>query len=169
MAEQSFKEALGDGLWVSIVDGKVGSPMVNGSVQYKDQSFFHQLEKEGVPLELHPNKVTTLFNYARLLEELHDSVRASLFYRLIIFKVLLLLSLLNVHAVERSRDHHREHVVAAFHFHGIQSPLPRRPGQLGIDDRIQFIDVAAQAVGVVQISRHFQRGQGPKGIGDVLI
>jgi RNA polymerase-associated protein CTR9 len=90
-------EALGNGLWVSIIDGKVSSPMVNGSIQYKDQSFFHQLEEEGVPLELHPNKVTTLFNYAILLEELHDSVRASLFYHLIIFKVLLLLSLLNVH------------------------------------------------------------------------
>ena len=89
MAEQSFKEALGDGLWVSIMDGKAGSSMVHWSVQNKDQSFFHQLE-EGVPLELHSNKVTTLFNYARLLEELHDSVRASLFYRFIIFKVLLL-------------------------------------------------------------------------------
>jgi hypothetical protein len=92
MAEQSFKEALGDGLWVSIMDGKVGSSMINWSVQNKDQSFFHQLE--GVPLELHSNKVTTLFNYARLLEELHDSVRASIFYRFIIFKVLLLLFLL---------------------------------------------------------------------------
>jgi RNA polymerase-associated protein CTR9 len=89
MAEQSFKEALGDGLWVSVMDGKVGSSMVNWSVQNKDQSFFHQLEEEGVPLELHSIKVTTLFNYARLLEELHDSVRASLFYRFIIFKVLL--------------------------------------------------------------------------------
>ncbi|CAL4888031.1 unnamed protein product [Urochloa decumbens] len=86
MAEQSFKEALGDGLWVSIMDGKVGSSMVNWSVQYKDQSFFHQLEEEGAPLELHSNKVTPLFNYARLLEELHDFVRASLFYRFIIFK-----------------------------------------------------------------------------------
>ncbi|XP_066348969.1 protein CTR9 homolog [Miscanthus floridulus] len=86
MAEQSFKEALGDGLWVSIINGKAGSSMVNWSVQNKDQSFFHQLEEEGVPLELHSNKVTTLFNYARLLEELHDSVRASLFYRFIIFK-----------------------------------------------------------------------------------
>ncbi|KAG2650481.1 hypothetical protein PVAP13_1NG163900 [Panicum virgatum] len=56
MAEQSFMEALGNGLWVSIIDGKVSSSMVNGSIQYKDQSFFHQLEKEGVPLELHPNK-----------------------------------------------------------------------------------------------------------------
>jgi len=91
MAEQSFKEALGDGLWVSIMDGKAGSSMVHWSVQNKDQSFFHQLE-EGVPLELHSNKVTTLFNYARLLEELHDSVRASLFYHFIIFKVRLLLS-----------------------------------------------------------------------------
>lgn len=97
MAEQSFKEALGDGLWVSIMDGKAGSSMVNWSVQYKDQSFFHQLEEEGVPLELHSNKVTTLFNYARLLEERHDSVRASLFYHFLIFKVLLLLSPLKDH------------------------------------------------------------------------
>ncbi|TVU30164.1 hypothetical protein EJB05_21773 [Eragrostis curvula] len=86
MAEKSFKEALGDGLWVSVMDGKVGSSMINFGVQYKDQSFFHQLEEEGVPLELHSNKVTPLFNYARLLEELHDTVRASLFYRFIIFK-----------------------------------------------------------------------------------
>nr|CAB3446557.1 unnamed protein product [Digitaria exilis] len=91
MAEQSFKEALGDGFWVSIMDDKVGSSMVNWNVHYKDQSFFHQLEDEGVPLELNTNKVTALFNYARLLEELHDSVRASLLYRFIIFKVLLLL------------------------------------------------------------------------------
>lgn len=88
MAEQSFKEALGDGIWVSIMDGNVGSSMINWSVQYRDQSFFHQLEEEGVPLELPRDKVTALFNYARLLEELHDTVKASLFYRLIIFKVL---------------------------------------------------------------------------------
>lgn len=88
MAEKSFKEALGDGLWVSVMDGKVNSSTINWSVQYKDQSFFHQLEGKGVPLELHSNKVTPLFNYARLLEELHDTVRASLFYRFIIFKVL---------------------------------------------------------------------------------
>jgi RNA polymerase-associated protein CTR9 len=86
MAEKSFKEALGNGLWVSVMDGKISGSMINWSVQYKDQSFFHQLE-EGVPLELHSNKVTPLFNYARLLEELHDTVRASLFYRFIIFKV----------------------------------------------------------------------------------
>ncbi|XP_006647244.2 protein CTR9 homolog [Oryza brachyantha] len=85
MAEQSFKEALGDGFCVSIIDGSVGSSVVNWSVQYRDQSFFHQLE-EGMPLELPWDKVTTLFNYARLFEELHDTVKASLFYRLIIFK-----------------------------------------------------------------------------------
>lgn len=87
LAEQSFKEALGDGIWVSIMDGTAGSSIANWSVQYRDQSFFHQLE-ENVPLELPCDKVTTLFNYARLLEELHDTVKASLLYRLIIFKVL---------------------------------------------------------------------------------
>uniref|UniRef100_A0A0D9VFN0 Uncharacterized protein n=1 Tax=Leersia perrieri TaxID=77586 RepID=A0A0D9VFN0_9ORYZ len=86
MAEQSFKEALGDGFWVSIIDGNVGSSVVNWSVQYRDQSFFNRLEEEGAPLELPWDKVTTLFNYARLFEELHDTVKASLFYRLIIFK-----------------------------------------------------------------------------------
>lgn len=86
MAEQSFKEALGDGFWVSIIDGSVGSSVVNWSIQYRDQSFFQQLEEEGTPLELPWDKVTTLFNYARLFEELHDTVKASLFYRLIIFK-----------------------------------------------------------------------------------
>uniref|UniRef100_A0A0E0EB46 Uncharacterized protein n=1 Tax=Oryza meridionalis TaxID=40149 RepID=A0A0E0EB46_9ORYZ len=86
MAEQSFKEALGDGFWVSIIDGSVGSSVVNWSIQYRDQSFFQQLEEEGTPLELTWDKVTTLFNYARLFEELHDTVKASLFYRLIIFK-----------------------------------------------------------------------------------
>lgn len=95
MAEQSFKEALGDGFWVSIMNGKVVSSMVNWGVQYKES--FHQLEEEGVPLELNTNKVTTLFNYARLLEELHDSVRANLFYHFIIFKVLLLLFPLKAH------------------------------------------------------------------------
>jgi RNA polymerase-associated protein CTR9 len=50
-----------------------------------DQTFFHQLE-EHMPVELPCDKVTTLFNYARLLQELQDSVKASLLYRLIIFK-----------------------------------------------------------------------------------
>lgn len=84
LAEQSFKEALGDGIWVSIMDGNVGSSMVNWSAQYRDQ-IFHQLE-ESMPVELPCDKVTTLFNYARLLEERQDTVKASLLYRLIIFK-----------------------------------------------------------------------------------
>uniref|UniRef100_A0ACD5YLF7 Uncharacterized protein n=2 Tax=Avena sativa TaxID=4498 RepID=A0ACD5YLF7_AVESA len=85
LAEQSFKEALGDGIWVSIMDGNVGRSMVSWSLQYRDQSFFHQLE-ESMPVELPCDKVTTLFNYARLLEERQDTVKASLLYRLIIFK-----------------------------------------------------------------------------------
>jgi RNA polymerase-associated protein CTR9 len=59
--------------------------MVSWSVQYMDQTFFHQLE-EHMPVELPCDKVTTLFNYARLLQELRDSVKTSLLYRLIILK-----------------------------------------------------------------------------------
>lgn len=48
---------------------------------------FHQLEKEGHLVELPWNKVTTLFNLARLLEQLHNIETASILYRLILFKV----------------------------------------------------------------------------------
>lgn len=59
-------------------------------VQYRDMKLFHQLEKDGISLDLPWNKVTTLFNYARLLEELHHAEKASILYRLILFKVLFL-------------------------------------------------------------------------------
>lgn len=54
---------------------------------YKDLKLFHQLEAQGVTVELPYNKVSTLFNLARLLEQLHDTETASIFYRLIIYKV----------------------------------------------------------------------------------
>lgn len=90
LAQQTFREALGDGIWLAFIDGKENSPPVDASasvLQYKDTHLFQQLEKEGRLVDLPWNKVTTLFNMARLLEQLHNTETASTLYRLILFKV----------------------------------------------------------------------------------
>ncbi|XP_060191121.1 protein CTR9 homolog [Lycium barbarum] len=113
LAAQSFKEALGDGTWSRFLDAKARSddPTSEGLLypngeaqsdlfksaqypidasasvrQYKDFQLFHRLEEQGSTVELPWNKVSTLFNMARLLEQLHDTETASIFYRLILFK-----------------------------------------------------------------------------------
>lgn len=113
LATQSFKEALGDGIWIRFLDTKARSddPTSGGLLypngeaqsdllksaqypidasasvrQYKDLQLFHRLEEQGSTVELPWNKVSTLFNMARLLEQLHDTETASIFYRLILFK-----------------------------------------------------------------------------------
>ncbi|KAH0651804.1 hypothetical protein KY284_031716 [Solanum tuberosum] len=113
LATQSFKEALGDGIWIRFLDAKARSddPTSGGLLypngeaqsdllksaqypidasasvrQYKDVQLFHRLEEQGSTVELPWNKVSTLFNMARLLEQLHDTETASIFYRLILFK-----------------------------------------------------------------------------------
>lgn len=113
LATQSFKEALGDGIWIRFLDAKARSedPTSGGLLypngeaqsdllksaqypidasasvrQYKDLQLFHRLEEQGSTVELPWNKVSTLFNMARLLEQLHDTETASIFYRLILFK-----------------------------------------------------------------------------------
>lgn len=113
LATQSFKEALGDGIWMRFLDAKARSddPTSGGLLypngeaqsdllksaqypidasasvrQYKDLQLFHRLEEQGSTVELPWNKVSTLFNMARLLEQLHDTETASIFYRLILFK-----------------------------------------------------------------------------------
>ncbi|URE20731.1 RNA polymerase-associated protein CTR9 [Musa troglodytarum] len=87
LAEQTFKEALGDGIWLSFLTGSIDRSAYY-SFQYKDFSLFHQLEEDGSCIELPWNKVTTLFNYARLLEQVNDTGKASNMYRLILFKYL---------------------------------------------------------------------------------
>lgn len=90
MAEQTFKEALGDGIWVSFLDEKSDHSKVNingNALNLRELGLFHQLEEDGEPLDLPWDKVTTLFNYGRLLEQRHDTGMASIFYRFIIFKV----------------------------------------------------------------------------------
>ncbi|PKU74043.1 hypothetical protein MA16_Dca011753 [Dendrobium catenatum] len=49
-------------------------------------TIFHQLEEEGISLDFPWDKITTFFNYARLLEQIRNSERASILYRLILFK-----------------------------------------------------------------------------------
>ncbi|KAI4376503.1 hypothetical protein MLD38_014256 [Melastoma candidum] len=89
LAEESFKEAVGDGIWSSFINGKVNYGTVDASAAprlYKDMQIFTRLEKDGINLDLPWNKVSPLFNLARLLEESHKSNIASLFYQFIIFK-----------------------------------------------------------------------------------
>jgi len=48
---------------------------------------FHDFESNGHNVEVPLDKVTVLFNLARLLEQLNESGTASILYRLILFKV----------------------------------------------------------------------------------
>ncbi|KAM1173948.1 hypothetical protein TB2_026133 [Malus domestica] len=89
LAQQTFREALGDGIWLAFIDGKENPPSIDANAtisQYKDMGIFHHLEKEGHLVELPWDKVTALFNLARLLEQLHITETASILYRLILFK-----------------------------------------------------------------------------------
>ncbi|XP_022966619.1 protein CTR9 homolog isoform X1 [Cucurbita maxima] len=89
LAQRIFKEALGDGIWLDFIDGKERCPAIDASasvLQYKDMELFYRLEREGRSIVLPWKKVTTLFNLARLLEQLHNIEVASVLYRLILFK-----------------------------------------------------------------------------------
>lgn len=76
---------------------KVQSSLINSALypidassslhQPRDFQLFHRLEEQGTSVELPWNKVSTLFNFARVLEQMHDTEMASIFYRLILFKV----------------------------------------------------------------------------------
>ncbi|XP_059634757.1 protein CTR9 homolog [Cornus florida] len=89
LAKQTFKEALGDNIWGNFIYGAPQSCAIDAGAsinQYKDMQLFHRLELAGIIVELPWNKISTLFNMARLLEQLHDTERASILYRLILFK-----------------------------------------------------------------------------------
>ncbi|KAJ8767463.1 hypothetical protein K2173_017507 [Erythroxylum novogranatense] len=89
LALQTFKEALGDGTWVTFLDGKANVSTIEASasvLQYKDMQIFHQLEEDGIHVELPWSKVTALFNLARLLEQLHETQVAIILYCLILYK-----------------------------------------------------------------------------------
>ncbi|KAH6806874.1 binding protein [Perilla frutescens var. frutescens] len=54
--------------------------------QYKDLQLFQRLEEQGLSVELPWDKVSALFNLARVLEQLHNTESASILYRLIMYK-----------------------------------------------------------------------------------
>ena len=92
LAQKNFTDALGDGVWVDFINGRIHCSNVDSTAfltQFKDTDFFHQQEEDVISLELPWEKVITLFNHARLFEELHDTEKASISYRLILFKVFL--------------------------------------------------------------------------------
>ncbi|GAU27975.1 hypothetical protein TSUD_373700 [Trifolium subterraneum] len=88
-AKQTFKEALGDGIWLSFFSeaNKSSIDAATSTLQFKDMQLFHDLESNGQLIEVPWDKVTVLFNLARLLEQLNESGTASILYRLILFKV----------------------------------------------------------------------------------
>ena len=107
LAQQTFMEALGDGIWLKLIDSEPQSDSIGGSHSdpirralhqpidaslaarmYKDMQLFHNLEKGGIAVELPWDKITTLSNLARLFEQLHKTETASILYRLILFKVI---------------------------------------------------------------------------------
>ncbi|KAI3443570.1 hypothetical protein Pfo_000235 [Paulownia fortunei] len=124
IAGETFKEALGDGIWCDFCDAEgesifnmeqsdaygeatnqeepptpsriARSNLVNNAQYpvdasstirpYKDLQFFHRLEEQGISVELPWNKVSTLFNLARVLEQMHKTESARILYHLILFK-----------------------------------------------------------------------------------
>lgn len=90
---QTYGEALGDGIWRALIENKsLPYPIDVGAYiyQYKDSQFFHRLEEQGFTVEVPWNKISALFNLARLFEQLNNTESASILYRLILFKVHLL-------------------------------------------------------------------------------
>ncbi|ESW10664.1 hypothetical protein PHAVU_009G228100 [Phaseolus vulgaris] len=88
LAQQTFKEALGDGIWQSFINEEKKSSVdaATSTLQFKDMQLFHDFESNGHHVEVPLDKVTVLFNLARLLEQLNESGTASILYRLILFK-----------------------------------------------------------------------------------
>lgn len=89
LALESFNKALGDGVWLALTGNKPKSNVIEASASfdYKDMQLFHRLEEDGISVELPWNKVTVVFNLARLHEQLHNTGTANILYRLILFKV----------------------------------------------------------------------------------
>ncbi|KAG6534907.1 hypothetical protein ZIOFF_008813 [Zingiber officinale] len=85
---QSLVTTLHDNIYLVNVMSPLNANIVSSaqSLNYRDFSLFQQLEEDGLSFELPWDKVSTLFNYARLLEQVNGTEKASNFYRLILFK-----------------------------------------------------------------------------------
>ena len=80
-AKQAYKQALGAGIWNDFSEGHF-----NGDVlPNEDFELFRSLE-DGFSIDVPAEKVTVLFNVARLHEQLHETGKACILYRLILYK-----------------------------------------------------------------------------------
>ncbi|KAG5559135.1 hypothetical protein RHGRI_008902 [Rhododendron griersonianum] len=89
LAEQTYREALGDGIWCTLIGDKSPPYPIDASAsiyQYKDTQIFQRLEEDGFTMEVPWNKISVLFNLARVFEQLNKAESASILYRLILFK-----------------------------------------------------------------------------------
>ncbi|BBN12945.1 RNA polymerase-associated protein CTR9 [Marchantia polymorpha subsp. ruderalis] len=88
-ALQAYRDALGEGIWVDFSEGRALSLGREGGLPISitaENSQFEHLEEEGLSLELPAEKVTVLFNLARLHEQQHETQKAVILYQLIIHK-----------------------------------------------------------------------------------
>ena len=96
MAQQAFKEALGEGVWTDLDAVLLKSMDIYGfsgfSNDFAGNDFFHRFEDQGISLDIPAGKVTILFNQARLYEQTHQIEKAAVLYKLILFKVKLQLA-----------------------------------------------------------------------------
>ncbi|KAG0578736.1 hypothetical protein KC19_4G046400 [Ceratodon purpureus] len=82
-ARKAYKQALGEGIWIEYSEGHRSVDVVS---PIEDDELFRSLEEDGVSLDVPAEKVTVLFNLARLHEQLHETGKASVLYRLILYK-----------------------------------------------------------------------------------
>lgn len=87
-ALQSFREALDEGIWQEISNSNLTSGRGDNSFMEggNNVEFFASFDKED-NLELPSEKVTVLFNLARVHELLNESGKAAVLYELIAYKV----------------------------------------------------------------------------------
>ncbi|KAL2624333.1 hypothetical protein R1flu_008578 [Riccia fluitans] len=88
-ALQAYREALGEGIWVEFSEGRSLSLCREGALPISitaDKPQFEQLEEEGLSLEVPGEKVTVLFNLARLYEQQYETQKAIILYQLIVYK-----------------------------------------------------------------------------------
>ncbi|KAH7315078.1 hypothetical protein KP509_21G032900 [Ceratopteris richardii] len=90
LAQQAFKEALGEGVWMDLDSIILKSLDMDGFAGFANDitsnDCFYRLEEQGVALDLPAGKVTILFNQARLYEQTHELEKAAFLYKLILYK-----------------------------------------------------------------------------------
>ena len=80
-AKQAYKQALGEGIWNDFSEGHCCGDVL----PKEDYELFRSLE-EGSSIDVPEEKVTVLFNVARLHEQLHETGKACILYWLILYK-----------------------------------------------------------------------------------